>query len=180
MKVEKCFISDLLMITLDVYEDERGCFYESYNKEKFISIGISDEFLQDNQSISKRNVLRGLHFQIPPFAQGKLVRVIKGAVLDVAVDLRKQSPTYKKHLSLILSAENKKLFWIPAGFAHGFITLEEDTVFSYKCTQQYHQQSERSLLWCDPEFNIDWQTTNPILSQKDIESPLFKDFSSPF
>src|SRR5512138_2587473 len=128
-------IEGLLIIKPNVFEDDRGYFFESYNREVFLKNGLDLHFVQDNESKSKKGVLRGLHFQVPPFAQGKLVRVVKGAVLDVAVDLRKNSPTYGKHVSAELSEANKTMFWIPPGFAHGFITLEEETIFVYKCTQ---------------------------------------------
>ena len=138
------------------------------------------KFVQDNESKSGKNVLRGLHFQKPPFAQGKLVRVIQGKVLDVAVDIRKGSPTYGKYHSVELDAESKRMFYIPEGFAHGFLTLEENTIFAYKCTNYYNKESEGSLLWCDEEIGIDWNVENPVLSDKDKISPLFKDFISPF
>jgi dTDP-4-dehydrorhamnose 3,5-epimerase len=127
-------------------------------------------------------VVRGLHFQAPPFAQGKLVRVIKGSALDIAVDIRNGSPTYGKSVSILLNAENRKQLWIPEGFAHGFVSLEEGTIFQYKCTNYYHQPSERSILWNDPMLNIDWGIAkeNAILSAKDAEAPSFKDFISPF
>ena len=127
-------IKDLLILEPKVFEDDRGYFFESFNKKKLEDLGINVEFVQDNQSLSNKNVLRGLHFQVPPFAQGKLVRVIKGSVLDVAVDIRKESETYGQYFSVILSEQNKKMFWIPPGFAHGFLTLEDQTIFSYKCS----------------------------------------------
>ena len=131
-------------------------------------------------SKSAKGVLRGLHFQKPPYAQGKLVRVIKGSVMDVAVDLRKDSPTYGKWESVVLNEENKLQFWIPEGFAHGFVTLEDDTIFAYKCTNVYNKESEGSILWNDPDINIEWNIKNPILSEKDKISPLFKNFETPF
>ncbi len=127
-----------------------------------------------------KGVLRGLHFQAPPFAQGKLVRVMKGAVLDVAVDIRKNSPTYGQWASIELTESNKMMYWVPPGFAHGFVTLEDDTVFFYKCTNVYNKSSEGSIRWNDPDLNINWNLENPILSEKDQISPLFKDFVSPF
>ena len=125
-------------------------------------------------------MLRGLHFQKPPYAQGKLVRVIKGSVLDVAVDIRKGSPTYGKHQSIVLSEQNQKQFWIPPGFAHGFISLEDDTIFCYKCTNYYHKASEGSLLWNDPDLNIDWGMNEALLSEKDLIAKAFTNFESPF
>jgi dTDP-4-dehydrorhamnose 3,5-epimerase len=137
-------------------------------------------FLQDNESKSKKGVLRGLHFQAPPFGQGKLVRVMRGAVLDVAVDIRKTSPTYGKWDSIVLTSENKWMFWIPAGFAHGFVTLEDDTVFFYKCTNVYNKASEGSIIWNDPVLNINWGVTDPLISDKDKCSPGFSEFVSPY
>lgn len=180
MEIVKTKIPDLLIIKPDVFEDERGYFFESYNNEKFVNAGINYKFVQDNESKSQKGVLRGLHFQNPPYAQGKLVRVMKGAVMDVAVDIRKNSPTYGQWASIELSESNKMMYWVPPGFAHGFVTLENNTVFFYKCTNFYNKQSEGSILWNDPDLNIDWEIKNPILSEKDKVSPLFKDFQSKF
>ena len=180
MEIIKTSIKDLLVIRPDVFKDERGYFFESYNKERLAKEGLTMNFVQDNESKSAKGVLRGLHFQKPPYAQGKLVRVVKGSVMDVAVDLRKDSPTYGKWESVVLSEDNKLLFWIPEGFAHGFVTLEDETVFNYKCTNIYNKESEGSLLWNDPDINIDWNIENPILSEKDKVSPLFKNFETPF
>ncbi|MDR0969371.1 MAG: dTDP-4-dehydrorhamnose 3,5-epimerase [Lentimicrobiaceae bacterium] len=180
MEIIKTKIKDLLIIKPAVFEDYRGYFFESYNKEKFSQNGIDQNFVQDNESKSTKNVLRGLHFQKPPFTQGKLVRVMKGAVLDVAVDLRKNSPTYGQWESIVLTESNKMMYWVPPGFAHGFVTLEYNTVFFYKCTNVYNKESEGSILWNDPDLNINWQTENPILSEKDMQAPLFKNFVSPF
>ena len=180
MQIVKTKLPDLYIIKPSVFEDTRGYFFESYNKEAFLRNGIDQNFVQDNESKSAKGVLRGLHFQKPPFAQGKLVRVMHGAVLDVAVDLRKNSPTYGHWASVELNHDNKWMYWVPPGFAHGFVTLEEDTVFFYKCTNVYNKESEGSILWNDPDLNIDWKIDNPTLSEKDIVSPLFKDFVSPF
>lgn len=180
MDVIKTDIEGLLIIQPRIFKDIRGYFFESYNVNSVSSVGIDEVFIQDNESSSSKGVLRGLHFQKPPFAQGKLVRVVHGKVLDVAVDIRKASPTYGKHYSIELSAQNKTMFWIPPGFAHGFVALENDTIFTYKCTQAYHQASEGCLLWNDPELNIDWTIQNPIVSEKDNEGSLFLDFQSPF
>ena len=180
MQIIKTKIEGLLIIKPNVFRDERGYFYESYSKSKFEAMGLEAGFVQDNESQSQKGVLRGLHFQKPPFAQGKLVRVVKGAVLDVAVDLRSNSKTYGQWEAVELTEDNKLLYWIPAGFAHGFVTLERNTIFSYKCTNVYNKDSEESILWNDPTLNIDWNIKNPILSQKDTESPLFEDFVSPF
>ncbi|MGD0711582.1 MAG: dTDP-4-dehydrorhamnose 3,5-epimerase [Bacteroidales bacterium] len=180
MIIKKSFIPELLIIQPDVFYDARGYFFESYNKENFIQMGIDAEFVQDNQSLSAKGILRGLHFQNPPFAQGKLLSVIKGSVLDVAVDIRKNSPTYGKYFSIILSEENKTMFWIPSGFAHGFLSLENSTIFSYKCTQTYNKKSEGSIRWNDPDLNIDWGIKDPLVSPKDQIAPLFKDLNTKF
>lgn len=180
MKFEKTEIEGLLVIEPRVFEDKRGHFFESFNKQVFIDNGIDTDFVQDNQSLSQKGVLRGLHFQAPPFAQAKLIRVISGSVLDVAVDIRKNSPTYGKYLSLVLSSDNKKMFFIPEGFAHGFLTLEDNTIFSYKCSNFYNTESENSILWNDDALNINWDFNNPILSSKDEEAQNFKNFVTPF
>jgi len=173
-------ISGLKLLQPTLFNDERGHFFESYNRETFKKLGINDDFLQDNQSCSKKNVIRGLHFQVPPFAQAKLVRVVKGAALDVAVDLRKDSATYGQYFSVLLSEENKLQFYIPEGFAHGFAVLEENTIFAYKCSNIYHKESERTILFNDNDLNIDWQINNPIVSEKDLQGIRFKDFITPF
>jgi len=180
MKLINTGIEGLFEIETHVFEDSRGYFFESYNKEVFHRMGIKADFVQDNQSLSHAGVLRGLHFQAPPFAQGKLVRVITGAVLDVVVDIRKSSPTYGHWHAVELTEENKKLFWIPPGFAHGFATLRDNTIFSYKCTDVYNKASEGCVLWNDPQLNIHWNVENPILSEKDKTGKLLKDFISPF
>jgi dTDP-4-dehydrorhamnose 3,5-epimerase len=180
MKIEKSHIEGLIVIKPDVFEDQRGYFFESYNEEKFRQLGIGVKFLQDNESKSGKGVLRGLHFQVPPYQQGKLVRVIKGAVLDVAVDLRNSSPTYGQWVSIELSEKNKWMYWIPAGFAHGFLTLDENTIFFYKCTQVYHRESEMGIAWDDPDLRIDWGTDQPLISEKDKIAGRFRDFVSPF
>lgn len=180
MEVTKFHIQGLAEFTPRIFEDERGYFFESFNLNSF-NKNISDlKFVQDNQSSSKKGVLRGLHFQKPPFEQGKLVRVITGSALDVAVDIRKDSTTYGQHITVKLSSEKNNIFWIPPGFAHGFLALEDDTIFSYKCTNFYNFNSEDALLWNDPEFNIEWDIENPIVSAKDQEAQLFKNFNSPF
>lgn len=180
MRIIKTSIEDLVIIQPDVLSDERGYFYESFQKKRFAEIGITADFVQDNESKSSRGVLRGLHFQNPPFAQGKLIRVVHGKVLDVAVDIRKDSPTFGKWESIELSAENKLLIWIPEGFAHGFLALEDDTIFQYKCTNYYNKSAEGSLRWNDPDLNIDWHLENPILSEKDSRAPLLRDLISTF
>lgn len=180
MKVDETPIEGLLIIQPDVYFDERGYFLETYNKEKWKELGINFDFMQDNQSQSSEGVLRGLHFQNPPYAQGKLVSVIAGAVIDIAVDLRKKSKTYGSYFALELSEQNKTIFWIPPGFAHGFVSLQDNTIFSYKCTQVYNKQSEASIRWDDPDLAIDWKIQNPIISEKDRNAPFFKELISMF
>ena len=180
MKIIKTPIPDLLVVEPSVFNDQRGYFFEVYNQEHYYNNNMQMQFVQDNESKSGKNVLRGLHFQKPPFAQGKLVRVIQGKVLDVAVDIRKGSPTYGSYHAVELDAISKRMFYIPEGFAHGFLTMEEDTIFAYKCTNYYNKESEGSLLWSDETIGIKWNIENPILSEKDTIAPLFKDFKSPF
>jgi dTDP-4-dehydrorhamnose 3,5-epimerase len=173
-------ISGLIIIDPQIWGDSRGYFFESYNKEAYLKIGIDTEFVQDNQSLSSKGVLRGLHFQNPPYAQGKLVRVINGAVLDVVVDIRKKSPTYGKHFSIELTEHNKTMLWIPPGFAHGFLTLEDNTIFSYKCTGYYNKDAEDTISWDDKDLNINWGWENPTLSAKDKSGKAFSSFESLF
>jgi dTDP-4-dehydrorhamnose 3,5-epimerase len=180
MKFTPLDLTGLVLIEPRQFSDERGYFFESYQQEVFLKHGIHSCFVQDNQSLSKRNVLRGLHFQAPPYEQGKLVRVIKGAALDVIVDIRKGSPTYGKHISVLLNEENHYMLWIPPGFAHGFLSLADDTIFYYKCTHYYHRESEGGILWNDANLAIDWQADDPIVSEKDMQLPLFKNLNSPF
>jgi dTDP-4-dehydrorhamnose 3,5-epimerase len=182
MKIVKTDIEGLLIIEPRVFNDDRGYFYESYNKQKFTEAGIAVNFVQDNQSFSHKGALRGLHGQADPFAQGKLVRVINGSVLDVAIDIRKASPTYGKHFSIELSGDNKLQFWIPAGFLHGFATLEDNTIFTYKVNNYYDKASEIGVIWNDPDLAINWGISpgEILLSPKDEILPTFKDFKSPF
>ncbi len=180
LNIEQIFIDGPLIITPQIFYDERGYFFEPYNKKRFADAGIDVDFVQDNQSLSQKGAVRGLHFQAPPFAQGKLVRVVKGAVLDIVVDIRKNSSTYGKHYGVELSEKNFKLFWIPIGFAHGFATLEDQTVFEYKCSNVYNKQSEGGIKWNDTDLNITWTINDSIVSEKDQQLPLFKDFVSPF
>lgn len=179
MKIDTTPLKDVLLLTPVVFEDERGYFFESYNQQKVVDF-INCTFVQDNESKSQINVLRGLHFQIPPFSQAKLVRVIQGSVLDVAVDLRRSSPTYGHHFSVVLSAKNKQQLFIPEGFAHGFLTLENDTIFSYKCSNYYEKSAERTIVWNDFSLNIAWNCNQPILSDKDLIGERFDTFESPF
>ena len=180
MEVIETKIKDLLIIKPKVFADPRGYFFESYNADAFKQNNITVNFVQDNQSLSSTGVLRGLHYQAPPFDQGKLVRVITGAVLDVAVDIRKNSQTYGEHVSIELTEENKTMFYIPPGFAHGFLTLRDNTIFSYKCTNVYNKASEGCVLWNDLDLNVNWNVSNPILSEKDLAGTKFKDLESPF
>lgn len=175
MEIIKTGINGLILIQPKINLDERGHFFESYQKLKFQEIGINADFVQDNESKSQKGVLRGLHFQCYPFAQGKLVRVINGSVVDVAVDIRRSSPTYGKWFKVLLSEHNKTMMWIPVGFAHGFVTLEDNTIFQYKCTNYYNKISERSIIWNDPDLNIDWDFGKPIVSEKDMKGGMFKD-----
>jgi len=169
---KKLEIPDLILIEPVIFGDERGFFAETYKFSDFEKVGIKYQFVQDNHSKSKKNILRGLHYQLNPGAQGKLVRVIKGSVFDVAVDIRKGSPYYKKWVSIILSNENKNMFWVPPGFAHGFLVLEDDTEVFYKATAEYSQQLDRGILWNDTEIGIKWPVENPVFSEKDVKNPL--------
>jgi dTDP-4-dehydrorhamnose 3,5-epimerase len=180
MKIEKTDIEGLLIIHPKIFKDGRGYFYESWNAKVFRDAGIDEEFVQDNQSLSQKGVLRGLHFQSPPHAQAKLVRVISGAVLDIAVDIRKDSPTYGKHVAIELNEENKIMFFIPRGFAHGFATLTDNTLFSYKVAGYYNKESDNTILWNDSDLKIDWKISEPILSEKDLNGKKFGDFITPF
>lgn len=173
MQIRETSIAGLVEIFPRVFEDERGLFFESYNEELFKKLGLPTNFVQDNQSFSIKGVVRGLHFQNAPFAQGKLVRVISGRVLDVAVDIRVGSPTFGKHEVFELRSDTNNMAYVPEGFAHGFVALE-DSVFSYKCTKVYNKASESGLLWNDPDLGIDWGVENPIVSEKDIILPTFK------
>lgn len=180
MELVNTGIEGLWVIKPKVFADARGYFFESYNKELFAKNNLDLNFVQDNQSLSHKGVLRGLHFQNPPFAQGKLVRVITGAVYDVAVDIRKNSSTYGKYFGAELTEENKMMMYIPEGFAHGFLTLRDNTIFSYKCTNLYNKASEDSIKWNDPTIGIKWNVENPLLSEKDISGKDFADFKSLF
>ena len=175
MQVEKTEFDGLLILQPKIFKDERGFFFESWNKSVFESLGINISFIQDNQSISKKNVLRGLHFQNYPNGQGKLVRVSRGSVIDVALDIRKDSKTYGKYFKYKLSDRNATMLWIPYGFAHGFIALEDQTIFQYKCDELYQPESEGCIVWNDQSLGIDWGIKNPIVSPKDQEGKLFKD-----
>ncbi len=176
MEVIQTKIPDVVIIEPRFFGDDRGFFYESYNKKAFTeATGINRNFVQDNHSRSQKNVLRGLHYQIQQ-PQGKLVRVVVGEVLDVAVDIRKSSPTFGQWVSCLLSAENKRQFWVPEGFAHGFVVLSDAAEFLYKTTDYYAPEYERTILWNDADLGIDWQLTEePMLSKKDQEGVPFKE-----
>jgi dTDP-4-dehydrorhamnose 3,5-epimerase len=180
MHLEKTHFEGLYIVLPRIYTDYRGYFFESWNREVFERLGISEDFSQDNQSCSAKDVIRGLHFQVPPFEQGKLVRVTAGSVLDVVVDLRKNQPTFGKNFKLILTASQNNMLYIPPGFAHGFRSLQDNTIFVYKCTKVYDQKCERAIRWNDPILNIDWEITDPVLSEKDQQAPGFAEFDSPF
>lgn len=178
MKVLKTAIEGLLIIDPTVFGDSRGYFFESYNKQRFNeATGLDIDFVQDNQSKSCYGVLRGLHFQKPPYAQSKLVRCVRGKVLDVAVDIRKSSPTFGKYVAVELTEDNHRQLFIPHGFAHGFVVLSEEAIFQYKCDNFYHKESEGAIAWNDPEINIDWTIPfdDVMLSDKDKVNPLLKD-----
>lgn len=182
MNITETELSGVVIIEPRVFNDERGYFFESFSQRNFEEKVCKTVFVQDNESKSVYGVLRGLHFQKEPHAQSKLVRVIQGKVLDVAVDIRKGSPTYGKHVAIELSAENKRQFFIPRGFAHGFVVLSDEVVFQYKCDNYYAPQSEGSLAWNDTDLNIDWKidVNHIILSEKDKLSPTLQDLESPF
>ena len=182
MTIEKTPIQDLVIINPTVFEDSRGYFFEAYNKDKFKENGIEYTFIQDNQSFSKRGVVRGLYLQINPYAQAKLVRVLQGEILDVAVDLRKNSPTYGQHFGVILSADNKKQLMVPHGFAHGFSVLSETASVMYKVDQVYNKESERGIRFDDPTLAIDWQLDpkEVIVSEKDVVLPSFNEIDWSF
>jgi dTDP-4-dehydrorhamnose 3,5-epimerase len=173
-------IAGLLLLKPPVFTDARGYFTETYNQAAFEGFGIHGNFVQDNQSASQKGALRGLHFQKPPHAQAKLVRVITGAVLDVVVDIRKASETYGVAYTIELSGENFLQLYVPEGFAHGFLTLEDNTIFAYKCSQGYNKDSEAGLMWNDPALAIQWGTNEPFLSDKDKHFGGFNEFESPF
>ncbi len=176
MNAIKTELDGAIIIEPDVFSDHRGWFMESWSKKKYEELGINVDFVQDNESFTaKKGTLRGLHFQMDPMAQSKIVRVVKGAVLDVAVDLRKNSPTYLKWISVELSEDNKRQFFIPKGFAHGFVTLTDNVQFVYKCDNFYSKECDRSIRFDDPEIGVEWGITDPIVSDKDKNAPLLKD-----
>jgi len=166
----------LLILEPRIFRDNRGYFFESYNQSAFDQVAKPVGFVQDNQSMSNKGVLRGLHFQRAPYGQGKLVRVARGAVLDIAVDIRKTSSTFGNFFSMELNDKTNTMLWIPEGFAHGFLTLEDNTLFLYKCSGQYNKESESGIRYDDPELKINWNENNPVLSEKDLQLPSWKDF----
>jgi len=179
-KFERLEINGLVLVRPDVFKDERGFFMEDYKQSDFHTNGINYDFVQGNHSKSQKNVLRGLHYQLKPAEQGKLVRVIKGEIFDVSVDIRRDSPTYKKWVSVNLSEENKLMLFVPPGFAHGFVTLEDNTEVIYRVTKEYSKAHERGIIWNDPTLNIKWPIENPILSQKDSMWPELNSAESNF
>ena len=174
MEIIETGLEDLIELQPKVFGDSRGYFFESFRKSLFKERGLEAEFVQDNESFSVKGTLRGLHFQKAPYAQGKLVRVITGKVLDIVVDIRPDSKTFGKHHKVVLNASDHNLMYVPPGFAHGFAALE-DSIFSYKCTQYYNQAAENGILWNDPQLNIDWGVDHPIISEKDMVLPTFEE-----
>ena len=183
MTIVKTEINGVFIVEPRVFGDSRGYFFESFNQRDFSQqTGVNVTFVQDNESCSHYGVVRGLHFQLPPYAQSKLVRVVEGCVLDVAVDIRRGSPTYGHHVAVELSAENKRQFFLPKGFAHGFAVLSETAIFQYKCDDYYHPEAEGAIAWDDPTLAIDWKVApaDVLLSEKDRHHQQFNDFVSPF
>ena len=180
MKIIENEIKGLLIISPDVFDDERGYFFESFSLKKYEQAGINFNFVQDNISKSKKGTVRGLHYQIGKDVQGKLCQVIKGKVLDVAVDIRFNSPTFGNYYSIELSEDNHTQFWMPPGFAHGFSVLSDEAIFHYKCTEYYSKENERSILYNDSDLKIDWKVEKPIVSEKDRLAKLFKDIEKDF
>lgn len=181
MNIIKTDIEGVVIVELKVFGDNRGWFTETYSKEKFCKLGIDVEFIQDNHSFSaQKGVLRGLHFQLPPMAQTKLVRCTRGEILDVAVDIRKGSPTYKKWVAVKLTEENKRQLLVPKGFAHGFVTLTDNVEVHYKVDEYYSPENDRGIRYDDPDINVDWGVKDPILSEKDLKAPLLDDSDADF
>jgi dTDP-4-dehydrorhamnose 3,5-epimerase len=180
LEIIKTNIADLLIIKPKVFRDERGYFFESFNKERFSTSKVNLNFVQDNISKSKKGTVRGLHYQVGDKAQGKLCFVLSGKVLDVAVDIRFGSPTYGKHFAIELSEENHSQFWMPPGFAHGFSVLSDEAIFAYKCTSFYSKENERAVIYNDPDLKIDWKVENPTVSEKDLKAQFFKNIEKDF
>ena len=173
-------IPDVILITPKVFGDDRGFFMETFKRSEFEKYGINLDFVQDNHSKSKKGVIRGLHYQLNPKAQGKLVRVTRGVLIDVVVDIRKGSPYYGKWLSVELTEENKQMLWVPPGFAHGICTLEDQTELLYKATGEYSPKDERGILWNDPDIGVEWPISDPELLERDARQPLLKDAENNF
>jgi len=180
MDIFQTSIKEILIITPKVFEDERGYFLESFRKKVFSEQGLELDFVQDNISCSKKNTIRGLHYQTGEFAQGKLCQVLYGRVMDVAVDIRFGSPTFGKYITSELSDKNHELIWIPAGFAHGFSVLSDEAIFHYKCTNYYSKEHERSILFSDKDLKIDWNVINPLVSTRDLEAKAFSNIEKDF
>jgi len=180
VKIKRTKIEGLILFEPTVFSDERGYFFENFRQEFLEESGVDLNFVQENESMSNAGSLRGLHLQAPPFAQDKLIRVVRGAILDVAVDVRKQSPTYGAHVAIELNEKNKHSFLVPKGFAHGFYCLEDNTIVQYKCSAYYNKDSEIGIIWNDPDIGIEWPQGPRILSKKDTVLPMFSDFKSPF
>ena len=181
MQIEKTDLDGIVIITPDVFSDDRGYFLESFQEKRYQEIlGVEMRFVQDNVSYSKQGVLRGLHYQAPPFGQAKLVTVLEGSVLDVAVDIRNGSPTYGKYVAVELSGENHRQLYIPEGFAHGFVVKSESALFTYKCTNIYSKEHDRGIVWNDPDLDIPWGVTDPIVLEKDLKHPHFADIAQEY
>lgn len=180
MKIEETELKGVIILKPDVFNDDRGYFFEAYNCTRYTDYGIPETFVQDNISKSVKNTIRGLHYQVGEFAQGKLCEVIYGKVKDVAVDIRKSSPTFGKHTYAILSDENHHQIWIPPGFAHGFCVLSDEAIFHYKCSNYYSKEHERAIYYADSYLAIDWETETPLVSSKDLQAKKFRDKSTDF
>jgi dTDP-4-dehydrorhamnose 3,5-epimerase len=180
MQIRETPIAGLKIIEPTVFRDSRGYFFENFRSSYFSDMDLDVSFVQENESKSNKGVLRGLHLQSPPYGQTKLIRVVSGAILDVAVDMRKASPSFGQHFSLELNEENKISFFVPEGFAHGFYCLEDNTIVQYKCSSYYHKASEVGILWSDPHINVIWPSGDRIVSEKDEILPNFKSFNSPY
>jgi len=180
LEVTSLNLSGLLLITPKIHLDARGYFFESFREDELMKFGFEERFVQENESKSNASVIRGLHMQSPPFAQDKLIRVVRGAIYDVAVDLRTSSPTYGHYCGVYLNGDNRLSLLVPKGFAHGFCCLENDTIVQYRCTDYYNGKSECGVKWNDPDLNIEWPITSAVVSEKDEKLPLLRDFKSPF
>lgn len=180
MQVIKTALEGILIIQPNIYKDNRGYFSETFHELRYNEHGINLKFVQDNISVSKKGTLRGLHYQVPPKAQGKLCQVIKGSVIDVSVDLRSNSPTFGKYIKVELSEDNHNQLYIPQGFAHGFVVLSSEAIFHYKCSDFYSKEHERAIRYDDPDLNIDWEITDPIVSDKDKQAKFFKEIEKCF